>query len=64
MSEQERLRHLLEHWIEHSREHTTKYQEWAEKIKNINPEASQLLAKAVKKFEEGESLLKTAKEIL
>ncbi len=64
MSEHEKLRHLLEHWIEHSREHTEKYAEWAEKIKNINPEASELLAKAVKRFEEGENLLERAKDLL
>ena len=60
----EKLRHLLEHWIEHSKEHTAKYAEWAEKIKEENPEVSELMLNAVKKFEEGEKLLDEARRIL
>jgi len=58
--EVEKLRHLLMHWIEHSEEHTRKYEELAEKIKEINPNASEKLKKAVEKFREGEYYLKKA----
>ncbi|AEA46819.1 hypothetical protein [Archaeoglobus veneficus] len=64
MSEAEKLKHLLEHWIEHSREHTAKYVEWAERIKGENPEVSDMLMEAVRKFEEGEKLLEKAMELL
>ena len=60
----EKLKHLLEHWIEHSIEHTKKYEEWAEKIKDKNPEVAELLIKAVEKFREGEELLRLAYERL
>ena len=56
----EKLRHLLRHWIEHEREHVKKYHEWAQKLKNENPEVSELLNEAIKKFKEGETLLEEA----
>ncbi|MBC7110106.1 MAG: hypothetical protein H5T46_03745 [Archaeoglobi archaeon] len=56
----QKLKHLLEHWIEHSREHTRKYEEWAEKLKNENPEISEILRKASERFREGERLLEEA----
>ncbi len=64
MSDLEKLKHLLEHWIEHNKEHTAKYVEWAEKIKDKNPEVSKLIMDAVEKFEEGEKLLAEAYKIL
>ena len=60
----EKLKHLLEHWIEHNSEHTAKYKEWAEKIKENKPEVSEILLRAVEKFEEGEKLLEKAKASL
>ncbi len=60
----EKLRRLLEHWIEHSQEHTVKYKEWAEKIREKKKEVSDLLNQAVEKFEEGEHMLKKARDIL
>jgi len=56
----EKLKHLLSHWIEHSEEHTKKYNEWAEKIKDSNPEVSKLMYKAVENFRKGEEYLKEA----
>ena len=64
MLELEKLKHLLEHWIEHSREHTIRYAEWAEKVRSESPEVSEILKEAVKKFEEGEKLLKKAMDVL
>ncbi|MBO8182578.1 MAG: hypothetical protein H0Z28_07265 [Archaeoglobus sp.] len=60
----ERLKHLLEHWIEHNAEHTAKYKEWAEKVREERPDVSDMLLKAVERFEEGEELLREAKRIL
>jgi len=60
----EKLKHLLEHWIEHSQEHTAKYKDWAEKVRGERKEVSDLLLKAVERFEEGEELLKKVKELL
>ncbi len=56
----EKLKHLLEHWIEHSKEHTKKYEEWAERIKDENPEVAELLKKAVEMFKSGEEFLERA----
>ena len=60
----EKLKHLLEHWIEHNAEHTAKYKEWAEKVREERPDVSDMLLKAVERFEEGEELLREAKRIL
>jgi DNA gyrase/topoisomerase IV subunit A len=60
----ERLKRLLEHWIEHNAEHMTKYKEWAENVREERLEVSDLLLKAVEKFEEGEEFLRRAKKIL
>jgi len=60
----EKIRVLLEHWIEHNEEHIQKYKEWIEKLKDSNPEVSNLLSKAVEKFEEGCKILKEAYNIL
>ncbi len=51
----EKFRRLLEHWIEHNDEHIENYRKW---IKNLDPELAELLEKAVKKFEEGNNILK------
>ncbi|NHW88068.1 MAG: hypothetical protein HA490_00115 [Archaeoglobales archaeon] len=51
----EKFGKLLEHWIEHNEEHIESYKKW---IKNLNPELAELLEKAVRKFEEGNSILK------
>ena len=56
----EKLKHLLKHWIEHSQEHNKKYLEWADKIKEYRPDVAELIREAVKKFEEGERLLRQA----
>lgn len=60
----EKLKHLLEHWIEHNAEHTAKYREWAEKVKEERSEVSDMLLRAVRRFEEGEELLREAKRLL
>ncbi|MCD6494377.1 MAG: hypothetical protein J7K36_11420 [Archaeoglobaceae archaeon] len=60
----EKLKHLLEHWIEHNKEHVAKYEEWAEKMEDERPEVSELLRKAIEKFNEGEKFLKEAYETI
>ncbi len=55
---------LLEHWIEHCKEHNEKYLEWAERIKEENPDVAELIFEAVRRFEEGVKLLEKAREKL
>jgi len=54
----EKLRHLVEHWIEHNEEHVSKYREWADRIKPLNPEISEIILEAVEHFEKGNKVLK------
>ncbi len=51
----EKFKKLLEHWIEHNEEHIETYKRWAN---DLSGEISELLKRAVKKFEEGNELLK------
>lgn len=51
----EKFKKLLEHWIEHNEEHIEVYKKWANDLKG---NASELLREAVKKFEEGNEILK------
>ncbi len=60
----DKLKRLLEHWIEHSEEHNAKYLEWAERIREERPDVAELILEAVKKFREGEELLRKAVEKL
>lgn len=60
----EKFKHLLEHWIEHNAEHTAKYKEWTEKVREKMPEVSEILLRAIEKFEEGGFLLLEAKKLL
>ncbi|MEM0089079.1 MAG: hypothetical protein QXM23_02690 [Archaeoglobaceae archaeon] len=57
----EKFKKLLEHWIEHNEEHIETYKKWANDIKG---NASELLKEAVKKFEEGNEILKRIYEKL
>ncbi|MEM0202350.1 MAG: hypothetical protein QXO16_01945 [Archaeoglobaceae archaeon] len=57
----ERFKKLLEHWIEHNEEHIEIYKKWAN---DIEGNASELLKEAVKKFEEGNEILKRIYEKL
>lgn len=51
----EKFKKLLEHWIEHNEEHIENYMKWAEEL---GGNVSDLLKEAVKKFEEGNEILK------
>lgn len=51
----EKFKKLLEHWIEHNEEHIETYKKWARELEG---NASELLMEAVKKFEEGNEILK------
>ena len=60
----EKLRHLLEHWIEHNEEHISRYIEWAEKIKDIDPELSRVIMESVEFFNRGNERLKRVREMI
>ncbi|MFN3383972.1 MAG: hypothetical protein ACK401_03640 [Archaeoglobaceae archaeon] len=51
----ERFKKLLGHWIEHNEEHLEIYKRWAN---DLSGEVSELLKDAMKKFEEGNRILK------
>jgi len=51
----EKFKRLLEHWIEHNEEHLEGYRKW---MNSLNPEIAAMLEKAVKKFEEGNEILR------
>jgi|Deesub1362A_J573_1020465.scaffolds.fasta_scaffold00668_4 predicted XRE-type DNA-binding protein len=59
-----KLGYLVEHWIEHCKEHNLKYIEWADKMKDVDPEIAELLLKAVKKFQKGVEVLEEMGELL
>ncbi len=48
MDDIEKLKRLLHHWIEHNQEHSRTYREWAERVMELNPEASLLLEDIVR----------------
>jgi hypothetical protein len=54
MDDLEKLNHLIGHWIEHGREHAIAYEEWAEKIQDIDGGAviTSALREAAKKLYE------------
>ncbi len=58
MNEIEKLKRLLHHWIEHNQEHSRTYREWAERIKDLNPDASLLLEDIARETERIDELLK------
>jgi len=62
--EREKLAKLLEHWIDHDREHTAKYEEWAVKMKDTEPNISEGLFEAVTHFRQGETALEKVREML
>jgi len=62
--ERERLEKLLEHWIEHNRDHTKKYEEWAKKLRESEPEISKGLLEAVVYFRKGEATLEDVRDML
>lgn len=55
----EKFKKLLEHWIEHNEEHIEVYKKWANSVEIENAE---LLKEAIKKFEEGNNILKNIYE--
>jgi hypothetical protein len=59
-----KLAELLHHWVEHSRDHTSKYLDWADKVKGKDPEIADMLMAAAEKFKEGEKILEKALEHL
>jgi len=60
MEDLEKLSCLIGHWIEHGREHAVSYEEWADKIQDIEggAEIASVLRKAAKKLFESTDCLK------
>lgn len=54
MNDLDKVKHLVEHWVEHEQEHAADYEEWAEKIQDINGgrEIADTLREAARKLRE------------
>lgn len=57
----EKFKKILGHWIEHNEEHIELYMKWAN---SLHGEISKSLKEAVKRFEEGNEILKKIYEEL